>query len=169
MRIPKEYLNDFNSQTDDIIETANRIAVVYTEELDECIEEVNDLLKNKDDLTIDQLNYYISIIPIYLYRLTDTIQDLGVKTDAAKMQRKNQYNKTYQEQEHGTVPQKTSVAQQSCEDEQMIEDIYVRVYKKCENKIEMATMLHGSLKKILQWRVTELEVTRTNTFNSNIL
>ena len=91
MRIPKEYLNDFNSQTDDIIETANKIAVVYTEELDECIEEVNDLLKNKDDLTIDQLNYYISIIPIYLYRLTDTIQDLGVKTDAAKMQRKNQY------------------------------------------------------------------------------
>jgi hypothetical protein len=124
---------------------------------------------NKDDLTIEQINFYITMIPVLLYDLHDKMQNLGVKGDAAKMQRKNQYNKAYQEQESGTVAQKTSVAQEACKDEQMIEDIFSRVYKKCENKIDIATMLHGSLKKILQWRVSELEVTRTNIFSNGML
>ena len=97
------------------------------------------------------------------------MQDLGIKSDAAKMERKNQYNKAYQEQTHGTVAQKTSVAQDACQDEQMIEDIFNRVYKKCENRIDVASMLHGSLKKILQWRISELEVTRTNVYSNNTL
>ena len=164
-----QIVTEFDDQTNDIIETVNIIAVNYTQELDECIEEVQDLLKNKDDLSIEQLNYYISIIPIYLYRLSVLIQDLGVKTDAARMQRKAEYNKAYQEQTHGTVAQKTSIAQDASQDEQMIEDVFTRVYKKCESKIDMATMLHGSLKKILNWRISELEVTRTNTFSNNLL
>lgn len=167
MKIPIN-LKSFDEETESIIDTVDVICDKYTSQLDKCIEEVNDLIKNKDDLTIEQINYYIIIIPVLLYELHDKMQNLGVKTDAAKMQRKNQYNKAYQEQEQGTVAQKTSVAQQCCEDEQMIEDIFTRVYKKCENKIEIATMLHGSLKKILQWRVSELEVTRTNTFSNNM-
>jgi hypothetical protein len=169
MKLPLDYLKQFDKECNDIINTVDNIATTYTKQLDECIEEVQDLIKNKDDLTIDQLNYYITVIPILLYDLHDKMQNLGVKGDAAKMQRKNQYNKAYQEQTNGTVAQKTSVAQDACQDEQMIEDIFSRVYKKCENKIEIATMLHGSLKKILNWRVSELEVTRTNTFNNNIL
>ena len=169
MKLPLNYLNQFDTECNDIISTVDSIATTYTERLDECIEEVQDLIKNKDDLTIEQINFYIIQIPILLYELHDKMQNLGVKGDAAKMQRKNQYNKAYQDQENGTVAQKTSVAQEACKDEQMIEDIFGRVYKKCENKIDIATMLHGSLKKILQWRVSELEVTRTNTFSNNML
>ena len=51
----------------------------------------------------------------------------------------------------------------------MMEDVFNRVYKKIETRIDMATMLHGSLKKILNWRISELEVTRTNTFSNNLL
>lgn len=169
MKLPLNYLNQFDSECDEIIDTVDRIAITYTKELDKCIEEVQDLIKNKDDLTIEQINFYITMIPVLLYDLHDKMQNLGVKGDAAKMQRKNQYNKAYQEQENGTVAQKTSVAQEACKDEQMIEDIFTRVYKKCENKIDIATMLHGSLKKILQWRVSELEVTRTNIFSNGML
>lgn len=169
MKLPLNYLNEFDSECDEIIDTVDRIAITYTKELDKCIEEVQDLIKNKDDLTIEQINFYITMIPVLLYDLHDKMQNLGVKGDAAKMQRKNQYNKAYQEQENGTVAQKTSVAQEACKDEQMIEDIFSRVYKKCENKIDIATMLHGSLKKILQWRVSELEVTRTNIFSNGML
>ena len=169
MKLPLNYLNQFDIECDEIIDTVDRIAITYTKELDKCIEEVQDLIKNKDDLTIEQINFYITMIPVLLYDLHDKMQNLGVKGDAAKMQRKNQYNKAYQEQENGTVAQKTSVAQEACKDEQMIEDIFSRVYKKCENKIDIATMLHGSLKKILQWRVSELEVTRTNIFSNGML
>lgn len=162
-------ISEFDQQLDDVLETVNTIAITYTKQLDTCIEEVKELLKNKDDLTIEQLNYYISYIPVLLYELTDKIQDLGVKTDAARMQRKQMFNEIYDKQEHGTVAQKTAVAQMGSNSEQMIEDVFNRVYKKCEDKVEMATMLHGSLKKILQWRVSELEVTRTNIINSNLL
>ena len=162
-------ISEFDQQMDDVLETVNTIAITYTKQLDTCIEEVKELLKNKDDLTIEQLNYYISYIPVLLYELTDKIQDLGVKTDAARMQRKQMFNEIYDKQEHGTVAQKTAVAQMGSNSEQMIEDVFNRVYKKCEDKVEMAIMLHGSLKKILQWRVSELEVTRTNIINSNLL
>ena len=162
-------ISEFDEQMNDVLETVNTIAITYTKQLDNCIEEVKELLKNKDDLTIEQLNYYISYIPVLLYELTDKIQDLGVKTDAARMQRKQMFNEIYDKQEHGTVAQKTAVAQMGSNSEQMIEDVFTRVYKKCEDKVEMATMLHGSLKKILQWRVSELEVTRTNIINSNLL
>lgn len=169
MRLPlqtNETLSNFNEQTKDIIDTVNIIATNYTESLDNCIEEVSELLKYKDDLTLEQLNYYIATIPILLYSLSDKIQDLGISSDSAKMQKKEIFNKAYQEQIKGTVAYKTSIAQQSCQGEQMIEDIFIRVYKKCESKIDMATMLHSSLKKILQWRVSELEVTRTNIISS---
>lgn len=162
-------LNKFDTEMNDVLDTVNTICSKYTVQLDNCLEEVKELLANKDDLTIEQLNYYISILPIYLYELTDKMQDLGVKSDAAKMQRKQVFSEIYDEQTHGTVAQKTAVAQMGSVDEQMIEDIFARVYKKCEQRIEMASMLHGSLKKILQWRVSELEVTRTNTFNTNTL
>ena len=89
---------------------------------------------------------FLSYIPVLLYDVTTRIQDLGIKSDAAKMQRREVFNTTYQELEHGTVQHKTSVSQQACQNEQMIEDIFLRVYKKCESKIEIATMLHGSLK-----------------------
>lgn len=160
-------LNAFNEEMKDVVDTVNNICIKYTYQLDDCIAEVKELLANKDDLTIEQLNYYISVLPIYLYELTDKMQDLGMKSDAAKMQRKQVFSEIYDEQEHGTVAQKTAVAQLGSVDEQTIEDIFARVYKKCEQRIDMATMLHGSLKKILQWRVSELEVTRTNVFNTN--
>ena len=76
---------------------------------------MKELLKNKDDLTIEQLNYYISYIPVLLYDVTTRIQDLGIKSDAAKMQRREVFNTTYQELEHGTVQHKTSVSQQACQ------------------------------------------------------
>ena len=162
-------VQEFDDNTNDIIDTVDTIVDKYTNHLDACIDDVKELLKNKDDLTIEQLNYYISYIPVLLYDVTTRIQDLGIKSDAAKMQRREVFNTTYQELEHGTVQHKTSVSQQACQNEQMIEDIFLRVYKKCESKIEIATMLHGSLKKILQWRISELEVTRTNIINSNLL
>ena len=162
-------VDEFDNGLDDVIDTVNIIAKEYTDQLDECIDEVKDLLKNKDDLTIEQLNYYISYIPVLLYSITDKMQDLGVKNDAAKMQRKQMFNEIYNKQEHGTVAQRTAIAQMGSNSEQMIEDVFNRVYKKCEDKIEVAKLLHGSLKKILQWRISELEVTRTNIINSNLL
>ena len=93
-------ITQFDIETEDIVDTVDTIVEQYTYELDTCIEEVQDLLKNKDDLTIEQLNYYIAILPVYLYKLNDDLQNMGIKGDAARMQRKAMYNTAYKEQTH---------------------------------------------------------------------
>lgn len=159
-----QLIKKFNEDCSEIVTTVETITTNYTKELDECIQQVRFLLQKEDDIPSAQLNYYISLIPVLLYDLTSKITELGVKSDAARMQRKQVYNDAYIEQDHGTVSKKTSIAQNAAVNEQFIEDIMLRVYKECEKKIEIATMLHSSLKKVQSWKTTELEITKNNVF-----
>lgn len=150
---------------DPLVEAVDDVVEKFGSDLDDVIAELEDALSNKDDLTIDQLNYYIAYIPIILYRISDTIGDLGVWNDVAKQDRRNKYNEAMLSSTQNTVSQRTSDAQARVASEQMLEDIYNRAYKKLQHRMEYAELLHGSLKKILNYRISELEVTRTNTFN----
>lgn len=160
MRLP--LIQKLDADTIDIIDTVNNITKNYTSELDKCINEMQALLSNEEDISPQQLNYYISLLPVLLYDLTGKVTELGIKSDAAKMQRRTVFNDAYVQQTQGTVSQKTSVAQNQSMNEQFVEDIMLRAYKECENKIDIATMLHSSLKKVQSWKTSELEITRNN-------
>lgn len=160
MRLP--LIQKLDADTLDIIDTVNNITKNYTSELDKCINEIQELLSNGEDISPQQLNYYISVLPVLLYDLTGRITELGIKSDAAKMQRRTVFNDAYVQQTQGTVSQKTSVAQNQSMNEQFVEDIMLRAYKECEHKIDIATMLHSSLKKVQSWKTSELEITRNN-------
>lgn len=160
MRLP--LIQKLDTDTMDIIDTVNTITSSYTSELDKCINEVQELLSNGEDISPQQLNYYISILPVLLYDLTGKITELGIKSDAAKMQRRTVFNDAYIQQTQGTVSKKTSVAQNQSMNEQFVEDVMLRAYKECASKIEIATMLHSSLKKVQSWKTSELEITRNN-------
>lgn len=90
------------------------------------------------------------------------MQVLGVRVDAAKTQKKTRFNTAYMHSDESTVAAKTSDAQLMVEEEQFIEDIYIRVYKQCEKKLDIADMLHSSLKKLMNLRLNEFNVTRNN-------
>ena len=124
-----QLLKNFNIETQDIIDTVYAIEDAYTKEANECISEIEKLIKDKEDIDIHVLNYYITEIPIIIFNLVDNIQQLAVKSDAAKMQRKEVFNNSMMEQDTGTIADKTSVAQQACQNEQFIEDVFTRVYK----------------------------------------
>lgn len=160
MRLP--LIQKLNTDTLDVIDTVNNITSSYTSELDKCINEIQVLLSNEEDISPQQLNYYITILPTLLYDITGKITELGIKSDAAKMQRRTVFNEAYLEQTQGTVSKKTSVAQNQSMNEQFVEDIMLRAYKECASKIEIATMLHSSLKKVQSWKTSELEITRNN-------
>lgn len=162
MHLKLQIIKEFNEQTRDIIQTAYKLEAAYTTEADKVIDSVDVLLRDKDALNVEEIIYYITQIPIVIYALTDNMQQLCIKTDTAKMERKRVFNEAYLAQEHGTVAHKTSVAQSACEDEQFLEDLFTKVYKQCERKIDILEMLHGSLKKILNWRENEMQLTRTN-------
>lgn len=163
MRLP--LIKKFDTEVADVVMTATTITDEYTAELDRCMIEVKELLAKDTDIPGPTLNYYIATLPILIYELSNRVMELGIKSDAAKMQRKQVYNETYLNTENGTVAKKTGIAQQACQNEQFIEDIFSRVYKNCENKIEVATMLHGSLKKVQSWQVAQIDLTKnTNLF-----
>ena len=159
-----QLIKTFDKNTVDIIDTVNTITKSYTGELDKCINEVRQLLSTGEDISPDTLNYYITLIPVLLYGLTDRITQLGIKSDAAKMERKKTFNDTYINTKDGTVTEKTAIAQNMAMDDQFVEDIMLRAYEECADKIEIATMLHSSLKKVQNWRTSELEITRNNIF-----
>lgn len=159
-----QLIKTLDKNTVDIIDTVNTITKSYTGELDKCINEVRQLLSTGEDISPDTLNYYITLIPVLLYGLTDRITQLGIKSDAAKMERKKTFNDTYLNAAPGTVTEKTSLAQNMAMDDQFVEDVMWRAYKECADKIEIATMLHSSLKKVQNWRTSELEITRNNIF-----
>lgn len=160
MRLP--LIQKLDADTLDIIDTVNSITKNYTSELDKCINEIQELLSNGEDIPPQQLNYYITILPILLYDITGKITELGIKSDAAKMQRRTVFNDAYIQQTQGTVSKKTSIAQNQSMNEQFVEDVMLRAYKECANKIEIATILHSSLKKVQSWKTSELEITRNN-------
>ena len=62
-----QLIEKFNSETEDIISTVNSITNKFTNQLDECIKEVKELLNSGDEISPEQLNYYVSLIPVLLY------------------------------------------------------------------------------------------------------
>lgn len=154
---------------DPIIQATDELVERYGGALDNLVREIKTLINNKDDLTIEQLNYYIAEIPIMLYGISNEINDLGVCADLSKTQRRSKYNATMLASTEGTVSQRTAHAQTSVEEEQLMEDIYSRAYKKLQHRMEQAESLHNALKKILNYRISELEVTRQNIIHTNRL
>ena len=157
-----DLVKQFNRQCDDVVDTALTISEKYTACLDDCIYNVKELLQNTATISNEDLEKYIALIPVLMYELIDKMQVLAVRVDAAKTQKKTEFNKAYITSEENTVAAKTSSEQLQVEDEQFIEDIYIRVYKHCEKKLDTAEMLHSSLKKLMNWRLNEFDVTRNN-------
>ena len=104
------------------------------------------------------------LIPILLYDVSQKVQVLGVKSSMAKIERKTKFNEVYMSLTKGTVSHKTAISQNQSIDEQLIEDIYNRVYKTCEDKMEMADLLHSSLKKVHNSKMDEIGITNNNPF-----
>ena len=141
---------------------ADQLVKKYCRDLDNAIDEIKELLKDKDNIEVSKLNYYISYLPILMYYSGNGLEDLGINSDLAKTTRQDAFNEAYLKAGEGTIPEKTSIAQRAVISESVVEKAFDRAYKKVKSRLEYASTLHGSLKKVLQWKISELEVTRTN-------
>lgn len=154
--------NEVEVSSSTLLRVVDQLTKKYCKELDNAIDEISNLLKNKDELTVDDLNYYIAYLPILMYYAGNAVEDLGIEGDTAKAIKQEAFNSAYLEVEEKTVQAKTSAAQQLVISEQLVENAFLRAYKKAKSRIEFATTLHSSLKKVLQWKISELEVTGYN-------
>ena len=148
-----------------IINVVDEIADEATEELDKLVSEVKKQLRNREDLQVTDLNYYITTIPVLMYYASDLMEDIGIKADSSEAIRREKYAKFYEKSKAGTIKDKEAETNKLVTDEYLIEAAYQRAYKKVKNRVELAENLLTSLKKVLQWRISELETTGHNSTN----
>ena len=65
----KNLVHNFDENIADTLDTAGQIVRKHTDALDKCITAVRMLLTEEGDIEIQDLNYYVSYIPVLLYEV----------------------------------------------------------------------------------------------------
>lgn len=145
-----EYGNIVEKVVDDIV--LSEVA-----DLDNTILDIQDLLADRANIHPDDLTYYISYLPTLIYFVTDRAESVGIKSDSSSVIRKQKFDDFYLLAEGKTINDKTSETNRLVINEAIVESAYKRAYKKIQSRLEVADMMLTSLKKVLQWHMTELE------------
>ena len=79
--------------------------------------------------------------------------------DIAKAIKQERYNSIYNNLTKGTISDKQSIAELGVQEEEITRIIYARAYAIVKNKMEYATELLASIKKVITRRTAEYQMT----------
>ena len=82
--------------------------------------------------------------------------------DSSSAIRKEKYDDLYVLAAGKTIPDKESETRKLVMNETVIETAYKRAYKKVQSKLEHADKVLSSLKRVHQFRLTDIELTNYN-------
>ena len=132
---------------------------VYAKQLDEFIDDVEQLLDAKNDVSDKALQRMVLRLPVIMYRLSNLIDRSAIDSDIAKAATKNVYAKNYMDAE-GTIPDKEAHATLATAEETLIVDLSRHVYSKLKAKFETANALFDGVRKVMSARDTEKQTFR---------
>lgn len=150
----------------------NKILCNYMESIDEVVEEVEKIIKDIEKGKIDNysnsdLEKVCIKIPMLMYKIGGDLERVGVRIDVVNAIKEYTQNETLL-RSSGTVVMKKAMADNIVYNEDIIENIYKRVYKQIERKLGYIDSLYNSIKKVMSLRIKELEVfQRENAFNNS--
>ena len=151
-----------NNLSKDVVEISNNLVAEYCRDLDNWMTTIdNDLRKNNStSIPNDVIEDYILNLASILYFTGSAQEDLGVKEDICKSIRAEIYNKV-RESATGTVADKDTAATLASQTETITLAIYSRAYKKVKLRMEAGQEMLNSLKKIMNRRVAELDLSNS--------
>lgn len=154
----KNKVEDNSKQIDEIV---NAIVNPYVKDLDYYVKFVADCLKDgTNPPTTQELEDFCLNLSTYIYFAGGMCENLGIRDDIAKAIYKEVYNSSRNALTQGTVADKDSQAVLHSQEEALISAAYTRAYKIAKSKVENAQELLQSCKKVLQHRMSEMELTR---------
>lgn len=166
INLRQEEVEDVKETVDsygDIVESVvNEIIDKEVSALDDTIYDIQELLVNKDMIDVEDLTYYIAYLPTLIYYVGDRAESVGIKSDSSTVVRKQKFDDFYLLAKGKTVNDKTSETNKLIINESVVESAYKRAYKKIQSRLDIADMVLTSLKKVLQWKITELETSARN-------
>lgn len=146
-------------------EISDKFVKEYCKDLDYLMTQIKELL-NMDMLVDNVLETCILDLANTLYFTGSAQEDLGIKEDICKAIRAEIYNKTYEDSK-GTVTQKNALSELATQQETIVLNIYSRAYKKVKLRMEAGYEMLNSLKKVMNKRISEMELSNSRYIGGN--
>lgn len=152
-----------NNLSKEVVEMADKIADEVCSDLNDYMAGIDEILTSQDTPVTDiQLDDFVLNLASILYFVSDAQENLGIKEDVSRAIQKEVYNRV-REKAQGTVADKDTAAELQCQEEAITTIIYARAYKKVKLKVEAASEMINSVKKVMTRRIAEYEMSRSDT------
>lgn len=155
--LDKEVVKNAKTINDLVLEIVKKA----TSEIDELVFTIKEQLKSGIPLDTEQLEIYALEISTFLYYLGQAQEYIGLRYDVSKAAYKERYGSAYAAA-IGTIADKTAQAEAMVNYEFIEQSINERAYKRIKVKVENATELLQTLKKIISRRIAEYELTKVS-------
>nr|DAH45625.1 MAG TPA: hypothetical protein [Caudoviricetes sp.] len=139
----------------------------YCKDLDSVMIALREILNNPNSITDMMLEEYIMELANTLYFTGSAQEDLGIKEDTCKAIRQEVYSKAREQATGKTVADKTAQAELMAQAETMTLTIYSRAYKKVKLRMDAGYEMLNSLKKVMNKRITEMELSNSRYINKS--
>lgn len=150
--------------SDTIKEISNELVKKYCMDLDDIMFRIR--------FTLEQCNVSDEFLETTIMDLANTLyftgsaqEDLGIKEDTCKAIRQEVYSKAREQATGKTVADKTAQAELIAQAETMTLAIYSRAYKKVKLRMDAGYEMLNSLKKVMNKRITEMELSNSRYIN----
>lgn len=160
-------MNKVDSTSNIIKELSDNLVEKYCTSLDVKMGVIRLELKENNSLTDDTLEKHILELANILYFTGSAQEDLGIKEDTCKAIRQEVYSKAREQATGKTVADKTAQAELISQAETMTLAIYSRAYKKVKLRMDAGYEMLNSLKKVMNKRITEMELSNSRYINNS--
>ena len=131
-----------------------------TKELDKLILEVKEGIKS-NSLTDIELEKYLILLSTEIYYQGQTQEYLSLKHQVSKVHYKQKYN-SYHKRAEGTQSDKKSYAESKTNLEQLEVSLTESLYQRIKLKLESAFEVMNSIKKVINRRISENELSQNS-------
>lgn len=149
--------------SDTIGELSDNLVRRYCKDLNILMLNIQAFIK-ANNVTDEFLETSILDLANILYFTGSAQEDLGIKEDICKAIRQEVYS-FYRNEATGTVADKTALAELACQKETTTLAIYSRAYKKVKLRMDAGYEMLNSLKKVMNKRITEMELSNSRYIN----
>lgn len=158
-------MKNVDNISDTIKEISDKLVTEYCKTLDVEMSVIRLELRENNSLTDDTLEKHILELANILYFTGSAQEDLGIKEDICKAIRQEVYSKAREQATGKTVADKTAQAELISQTETKTLAIYSRAYKKVKLRMDAGYEMLNSLKKVMNKRITEMELSNSRYIN----
>lgn len=158
-------MRNVDNISDTIREISDKLVTTYCKDLNDLMSVIREELQNNGEITDEELEFHILDLANTLYFTGSAQEDLGIKEDTCKAIRQEVYSKAREQATGKTVADKTAQAELIAQAETMTLAIYSRAYKKVKLRMDAGYEMLNSLKKVMNKRITEMELSNSRYIN----